>query len=205
MGYPSGDMDASTLENTTRYVRILILAIFSLAICPLLRAETAIDPDPSPNRPPGERETLIWKCRSCRLTLLDREIIQGRLLDVRTDSLEIESHVVRYDRDPFTPKVKEFHRRTVALDEIASVRCGDPVWNGVVAGTLIASLPTFWVTYALSSADEGGAQVDTEWGIVGASTAIAAGIGAGLGFLIDWADGPRYDPDLETVRRAAGE
>lgn len=168
-----------------------VLIGFLLLLCPTLHAEA--------------KEDLIRKCRSCRLTLLDREIIEGRLLDARSDSLEIEYVVIQNDRDPFAHKVKEFHRRTVSIDEISSVRCGDPVLNGIIWGTVIAALPTFFIMEGFTGADEGGEPVETDWGIVASSTAIAGGIGALIGYLIDRVDGPRYDPDVETLRRAGGE
>jgi hypothetical protein len=174
-----------------RCVAGFALISFLLLYCPTLHPET--------------KEDLIWRCRSCRLTLLDQEIVEGRLVDVRSDSLDIEYTVILGDWDPFTSKVREFHRRTVSIGEISSVRCGDPVLNGIIWGAVIAALPTFIISNGATSGDGDPANRQVNWEIVAKSTAIAGGIGALLGYLIDRVDGPRYDPDVEILRRAGRE
>ncbi len=198
-------MTDSTWKTATRNALVLLLAISSLAPCSIPRAENADGPaSPRENRT-GSREDLIWKCRSCRLTLLDNEIVEGKLFDLRPDSLEIEHMVILNSRDPFAHKEREYHRRSVSFDEISSIRCGDPVIDGVILGAVIAALPTFFITEGVTGADEGDERVSVDWGIVASSTAIAGGIGAALGYLIDRVDNPPFEPDMETIRRAGRE
>lgn len=154
------------------------------------------------------RENLLHRCRSCRVVLAGESWIEGRLVDIRSDSLEIEVTTTRFDENPFRPSVDESARRTIPLEEVASVRCGDRNFNGLILGFLAGGVPAAAIASGVTAGDDpdhsasGG---DNRGATIGLSFLSAGVVGALVGYLVDSASGPRGEVSLEAMRRVGGE
>lgn len=161
----------------------------------------------SDRRAPGsttpDREALFARCRSCAVALINDEIVRGQLVDVHADSLEIESVETAYGRDgsPFARSGTETQRASIAWNSVSSIRCGDPTWNGALAGFLVGTLPP--LLFILST---GGGEGESDTAKAAAfSVGLFGSIGTVVGYLLDRSINGPVDLSPEMMRSLGSE
>ena len=146
-----------------------------MAFTPLLRAGTSDETDAGNAYAMGAGKDIREKCQSCRITMVTKEVISGRLHDVSYDSLGVMT-TRRTGKGPFGGDAYSSFLETVPLDDVSSVECGDPVWDGAVWGFVVGGLPLAFMGALISVAlKEPGYEYDNN------TTLNAAGIGLGIG------------------------
>jgi hypothetical protein len=159
--------------------------------------------------PPGSLEcyqgesldNIIKKCRECRLFLINEEDIRGKLVNLNDESLEIEFH----EKLPKSPFQIRTHRQTIPLEEILLLQCGDPAYDGAIAGFVIGGLSTALIAgIAISSGRSPYYEYDTSMEeIIARGLFIGGGIGAAVGFLLDIENG--FRSETKDIREWIGE
>jgi hypothetical protein len=178
--------------NYRAFLSLIILLAFCASVP---RAQIFSDPPDSVPFGYGNEGPLQQKCRTCQITLFDNEVVKGRLLRVMGHTLEIDT-VSKNRKSPFKSGAFTYQARAIAMDDISSIKCGDPVWDGALKGFLAVGLPVALFTAGVAGAmREPGYDYEDDRIMKAAGLGLVIGgtIGALAGYAVDASIGGREE------------
>jgi len=187
------------------YKLLILMLFFLISFSTPIQGRFLEQPGDSTFVKSGSQKLFQRKCQKCRVTLLNGEDICGKLLGVSGDSLEIEIlRRVNYDPPWHTGSVPYSH--SISFGTIASIRCGDPIYDGAIWGFVIGGLPTSLIAYSVVSANKEPGYVYEENDALSAAVitlAIGGTVGALMGLFFDATTGYRVEEiDKDTLGEA---
>jgi hypothetical protein len=149
-------------------------------------------------------KTLKEKCRSCRVTLTNRDVFEGSLFDVTGESLALLRRE-NFARSTFQATLSPEIQTSIPFDSISSIRCGDPYHDGLYKGFFVGGLLTALFFGVMTSAMRS-PQYDYDdndaWKAMGLGFAIGGAFGAAFGITLDAALGsPVKEIELDVLKK----
>jgi hypothetical protein len=132
---------------------------------------------------------IYERCRECRLFLTNNENLQGRLINLNREYLEIEFHEML----PKQPFKLQTHQQTIPVDEILFLQCGDRSYDGAIWGFVICGLTTAFFAGAYVSGTTPPGHNSNAGEIAGLGLLIGGGAGSVIGYFIDAVTGYRIE------------
>jgi hypothetical protein len=179
---------------------VILLILYTSSI----HAQVPHSPENTPEIISKAKSDMLLRCRSCRLTLTNKDIINGKMVDLGPDSIRIEAvRIYSQSRDPFQSKDWEHRTASYSFTNINSIECGDSAINGIAWGAAVGIIIPGFILSAIASSDGPQYEISDRAEKTILLSMLGGGvIGGTIGYLLDIAIGGRQkEMDFKTVRR----